>query len=343
VTATPARSDDPGAQAVTADMGGGAGASASASRTAGPDRHWPSVGVVIPTRDRPVLLAEAVAGVLAQDYPGQLRIVVVYDRTAVDHRLAGTVDRPVTVRENRRTAGLAGARNTGIEALDTELIAFCDDDDVWAPAKLTRQVSALAARPGSAFATCAVEVEYADRITPRLAGRSLVGVDDLVRSRMAMLHSSTFLARRHFLTDPAAGIGGVCEHAPGSQNEDWDLLLRAAKRAPIVHVDEPLVRVRWGRGSAFAFEFATKMASLRWMMGRHPEIKRCRPGAARVYGQLACWSAATGRRRDAWHWANLAVRSNCFEPRVAIALAAVTGMISVENVLTALHKHGRGI
>jgi glycosyltransferase involved in cell wall biosynthesis len=306
---------------------------------AGSAGSLPSVGVVIPTRNRPALLAEAIAGVLAQDYPGPLRIVVVYDRVAVDHRLTGTAERPLTVTENRRTPGLAGARNTGIQTLDSDLIAFCDDDDVWAPTKLTRQVTALAARPGAAFATCAIEVQYADRITPRLAGVSVVGVDDLVRSRMAMLHSSSFLIRRRFLTD----IGRVCEHAPGSQNEDWDLLLRAAKRAPIVHVDEPLVRVRWGRGSTFAFEYATKMASLRWMMERHPEIKISGPGAARVYGQLACWSAAAGSRRDAWRWARMAVRSNWREPRVAVAVAAATGVVRVEAVLTALHKRGHGI
>ena len=41
---------------------------------------WPSVGVVIPTRDRPGPLRAAVDAVLAQDYPGPVRAVVVYDR-----------------------------------------------------------------------------------------------------------------------------------------------------------------------------------------------------------------------------------------------------------------------
>jgi hypothetical protein len=37
------------------------------------------------------------------------------------------------------------------------------------------------------------------------------------------------------------------------------------------------------------------------------------------------------------------VRSNWREPRVAIALAAATGVVRVENVLSALHRRGRGI
>jgi glycosyltransferase involved in cell wall biosynthesis len=300
---------------------------------------YPSVGVVVPTRDRPDQLARAIAAVMDQDYPGPLRVIVVNDGTTPDYMLARGGERPLMVLVNCRTPGLAGARNTGILALDTDLVAFCDDDDVWSPRKLTRQVRALA---GAEFGTCAMEVAYADRLTPRLAGTSAVGVTDLVRSRMAMLHASSFLIRRAALLDEY-GLGLVAEDAPGSQNEDWDLLLRAAKRGPIRHVDEPLIRVAWGRASYFAQQYDTKMASLRWMMDRHPEIARSGVGAGRVYGQLACWSAASGDRTGALRWARQAVRSNWREPRAAIALAALSGVVRVEDVLGALHKRGRGI
>jgi glycosyltransferase involved in cell wall biosynthesis len=301
--------------------------------------NWPSVGVVIPTRNRPELVRRAIAAVRDQRYPGELKILVVYDQTEPDYLL---VDGPVMVLTNWRTSGLAGARNTGILALDTELVAFCDDDDQWRPDKLRRQVAALLAEPDAEFATCAIEVEYEGTHTPRLAGVSRVTVDELTRSRMSMLHSSSFLIRRAALVTGTA-IGLVAEDAPGSQNEDWDLLLRAARRVPIVHLDEPLVRVLWGRTSHYAYEYATKISSLRWMMQRHPEISGCRPGAARVYGQLACWSAATGNRSQAWQFSKEAVRANWREPRTAIALAAMTGAVKVENVLSALHRRGRGI
>ena len=157
-----------------------------------------------------------------------------------------------------------------------------------------------------------------------------------------MLHASTFLIRRAALLDPQR-LGLVAEDAPGSQNEDWDLLLRAARRGPVRHLDRPLVRVRWGPTSHYAYEYATKISSLRWMMDRHPEIGGCRPGAARVYGQLACWSAASGNRSAALRYARAAVRNNWREPRTAIALAAVTRMVRMESVLAALHRRGRGI
>lgn len=249
------------------------------------------VGVVVPTRDRPELVRRAVAAIRAQDYPEPVRVVVVHDQSEPDPALAvsGTAPptgRPVTVLRNARTPGLAGARNTGILALDTPLVGFCDDDDEWAPGKLRTQVAALTGAPGLELATCAIEVDYRGRRTARLAGRDRIGLAELTRSRMAMLHSSTVLAERAALCDPAR-IGLVAEDAPGGQNEDWDLLLRAAARAPIVHVDRPLVRVRWGRSSFYAHEYATKIDSLYWMLDRHPALRTCRPGAARVYGQLA--------------------------------------------------------
>jgi len=294
----------------------------------------PSIGVVVPTRNRPELLRRTLAAIAAQDYPGPVRVVVVYDQAPPDRSLSAC-----TVLVNERTTGLAGARNTGILALDTDLVAFCDDDDEWLPDKLSAQVAVL----GEAeFATCAIEVRYGDRLVPRLAGTSWVGIDQLARSRMAMLHASTFLIRRDALLSPQR-LGLVAEDAPGSQNEDWDLLLRAARRGPIRHLDRPLVRVQWGAGSHYAYEYATKISSLRWMMARHPEIRGCPPGAARVYGQLACWSVAAGNRAAALRYARAAARNNWREPRTAIALAAVTRMVRIEAVLAALHRRGRGI
>jgi glycosyltransferase involved in cell wall biosynthesis len=313
--------------------------SASAKPTPSAAADLPSVGVVIPTRDRPEAMGQALKAVLAQDYAGPMRVIVVYDGTPPDYLLARALPRPVMVLSNWRTPGLAGTRNTGVLGLDTDLVAFCDDDTEWAGGKLTAQVQALIARPESEFVTCAIEVEHAGRRAPRLAEPDTVCVEDLLTARMAMLHSSTFLMRRAALLD---GLGLVAEDAQGSDNEDWDLLLRAAKRSPVVHVDQALVRVRWPRQPHSAYEYATRISSLRWMMTRHPEIRGCRPGAARVYGELACWSAASGNRRDAWYFSAKAIRNNWREPGTAMAIAAASGVVRVDRVLGALDKRARG-
>jgi glycosyltransferase involved in cell wall biosynthesis len=300
--------------------------------------EWPSVGVVVPTHDRPGPLRTALAAITAQDYPGELRVVVVYDRAEPDQRLADG-DR-VMLMANTRTPGLAGTRNTGILSCDTDLVAFCDDDDEWLPGKLRAQVGALTARPGAEFASCAIVVDFAGSAHPRLAGRTEVSYADLLRSRMVMVHSSTYLARRQALIE---GIGLVDETIPGSQNEDWDLALRAARRHPIVHVDEPLVRVVWGESSHYARKWETKADSLHWMLEHHPDIAGDRPGAARVYAQLAFAYACLRRRGEAYRWAWRALRSNWHERRVPFALAVATGIVPGEVVLRHLNARGHGI
>jgi len=299
---------------------------------------WPSVGVILPTHDRPQLLRAALSSVLAQDYPGDIRAVVVHDRSEPDQSLADG-DR-VRVLANTRTPGLAGARNSGVDALGTELIAFCDDDDQWLPGKLRAQVTALREQPGAEFASCGIVVDFEGRPSERLVGRDQVTYDDLLRSRMVMVHSSTYLVRRAKLLD---GIGLVDEGIPGSQNEDWDLALRAARRHPIVFADQPLVRVAWGNTSYFAQQWETKIDGLLWMLDRHPDIGSCRVGAARVYAQLSFFYACLGSKAEAWRWTRRALRSNWHERRVPFAAAVAAGLLSGETVLRHLNARGHGI
>jgi hypothetical protein len=157
---------------------------------------------------------------------------------------------------------------------------------------------------------------------------------------MAMLHSSTFLIVRTALLER---IGLLDESIPGAQGEDWDLLLRAARLRPILHVDQPLVRVFWGAGSYFGRRWDTKIASLRWMLQHHPELSRDRRAAARVYGQLAFAHAARGETRKSLSWSAKALLQSPLEPRPVLASAVALRLVSSERVLATLHRRGRGI
>jgi len=302
---------------------------------------WPTVGVVVPTMDRPELLRRTLAAIWEQDYPGPVEVVVVFDGEDVDGSLCRTAPgREIRVLANVRTPGLAGARNTGIDVLDTALVAFCDDDDVWAGTKLTAQVRRLIGDPPTEMVTSGILVSFAGRQSPRLAGRDRIEYRELLPSRLAMLHSSTFLLRRAALLE---GIGGLDESIPGSQNEDWDLLLRASRRHPIAHVDEPLVSVLWGQSSYFSRQWQTRISSLLWMLGRHPDIAADRIGAARVYGQLAFGYAVLGERRTSLRWAGRSLRQRWREPRGVLALAVAVRLLPAELILTTLHRRGHGI
>jgi glycosyltransferase involved in cell wall biosynthesis len=301
----------------------------------------PGVSVLVPTRDRIALLRECLDGILAQDYPGELEILVVYDGTAVDRSLE--LERPgrrVRVLPNNRRAGLAGVRNTGILAAGHDVVAFCDDDDVWLPQKLRLQMERVLADPTVELCATGILVDFNGRLNPRLAGAAQVQHAQLLRSRMAMLHSSSFVLSRPALLE---GLGLLDEDIPGGHNEDWDLLLRASSRGPIAVVDQPLVRVRWGSTSFYARHWDLKIDALKWMLRRHPDIEGDRAGAARVYGQIAFALAATGRRREGARWAIRATRLRKREWRAGAALVVATGLVGGERILDLLHRYGRGV
>jgi glycosyltransferase involved in cell wall biosynthesis len=303
-------------------------------------QHWPSVTVVVPTRDRPVLLATALAGIAAQDYPGQLDVVVVYDRTEPYDGVLEAAQVAVTGLVNDRSPGLAGTRNTGILAATGELVAFCDDDDCWLPGKLTRQVAAWREEPQTSLVTCGIQVRYGDDVVvDRVLTRTRIGVADLLRDRLTELHPSTFLMRR---ADVVERIGLVDEALPGGYAEDYDFLLRAAKCGPVVNVAAVGVMVLWHPQSFFDSRWETVSNALRALLRKHPEFARDRRGAARIHGQIAFAEAARRQRRAALRAAATTLRYNPAEPRTLLAAAVAVGVPS-ELVIRTLHKRGRGI
>ncbi len=300
----------------------------------------PCVGVVVATHNRPQLMRRALASILGQEYAGDLHVVLVFDASEPDPSLASDdPHRRVTVTTNDRSRGLAGARNTGILQLDTELVAFCDDDDTWRPGKLAAQVERLLAEPGAEFVTTAMVVDFDGTETVRRADLDTVTVQHMARSRMAMLHSSSFLFRRSAMLD---GFGLVDETLPRSMAEDWDLLLRAARQRPIAHVDEPLVTIQWGQSSFFNDAWRDKNEAHAWLLEHHEEIRADKIGAGLQYSKLAFGHAVMGERRTAVRYAGRALRTNWREPRTILALAVVGG-VSGQWVQNQLNKRGHGI
>lgn len=303
-------------------------------------KRSPVVSVVIPTYNRPKFLREALDSVINQDYDGDIETLVVFDGTAPDLSLESQCPgRTVRVLSNSRKPGLAGNRNSGILKARGDFIAFCDDDDSWLPNKLSEQVSALNGSPNHDFVTTAMSVDFGNRRTDRYAGRSTVSNATLARSRMAMLHSSSFMARRDSLLND---IGLVDETLPQSMAEDRELLLRASRIRPILHVDKPLINVRWGEASYFAQQWKVRNEAELWMVKHYPEIIDSRAGAGLTFGKLAFGYAVQRDGRNTLHWAKKAITANWREPRTYIALAVSIG-ISWRWITARLSDHGRGI
>ncbi|MGI8626447.1 MAG: glycosyltransferase, partial [Geodermatophilaceae bacterium] len=277
----------------------------------------PAVDVVVATRNRPELLSRAVHSILTQQYDGDIWVIVVFDQHQPD--LSLNVDDPhrgVRVTANERRQGLAGARNTGILAGDAELVAFCDDDDLWLPGKLQRQVAALRDDPATTLVCCGIQVRYADSVVERTLPLTEVSLRDLLRSRLMELHPSTFLLRRTALVD---GLGLVAEDAPGSYAEDYELLIRAAKYGRVRNLQVVGAEILWHHQSYFTARWETIISALTWLLGRYPEFHAVPAGLARIRGQIAFALAATAQRKAAVRWAVAAFRASPRELRAYLA------------------------
>lgn len=302
--------------------------------------EWPQVTVVVPTRDRPELLRHTLRAVAEQDYPGRITAIVVFDNSRPDPSLAlAEGERPVQVVTNSLTPGLAGARNTGVLAADTELVAFCDDDDTWMPDKLRAQVEILRAEPETEMVCCGIRVVYDEVESERVLDRTHVTYRDLLGSRLTELHPSSFLIRRSAMVD---GCGTVSEEIPGSYAEDYELLLRLARRAPIRNIPEAGVRVLWHRKSFFSERWQTISTALRWLLEKYPEFRVVPRGYARIAGQIAFAEASAGQRRAALRWIGTTLRTRPFEGRALLAFLVVCG-VPPGWILRALHLRGKGV
>ncbi len=209
-----------------------------------------SVSVVVTTFNRHSLIAPTLDSVLAQTH-APLEILVVDDGSTDD--TASWIENHYARRENLRVirqqnAGVAGARNRGLQEVHGEFVAFLDHDDIWHPPKLERQLAALQSAPQAALCWCLwreIEADGSERaVGKRLfdqtfwRGRSGMVFDDFVPTNV-LLSASVPLIR----TEKLRAIGGFDAHTQPS--DDWDCWLRLARRYPFVFLNETLLDYAW--------------------------------------------------------------------------------------------------
>jgi LmbE family N-acetylglucosaminyl deacetylase/glycosyltransferase involved in cell wall biosynthesis len=198
------------------------------------------VSVVIRTKDRPMLLAEAVASVRATGYPCE--IVVVNDGGAKPE-IEG-----VTLVEHETSRGRSEAANAGVRAASNRHIAFLDDDDLFYPEHLN--TLANAARSAhvacytdavSAFLRPAESGSYETHARLRLFAqdydRELLLLDNYIPLPTLLLERDTFL-----------DLGGF--DAAFDLFEDWDFLIRLSQRGTFLRVPRVTCEVRHFEGGS---------------------------------------------------------------------------------------------
>lgn len=200
------------------------------------------VAVVIPALNAEKTLGRALASVMRQSVrPAE---VIVVDDGCHDATLAIArtfADLPVRIVPNARRRGAAGARNAGVLAASSGLIAFLDADDEWMPGYLERQIEMVKTNAQMTFsATRGVVIDADGREGPVTnVGAPIVAGPQAWKALLARNFVSTpcVVARR----SAVRSVGGFREDLP--VGEDQDMWIRLALNGEVGFIDEVLVKV----------------------------------------------------------------------------------------------------
>jgi glycosyltransferase involved in cell wall biosynthesis len=272
----------------------------------------PEITAVIPTHNRTHLLPLTLKTVLYQR-DVDLEVVVVDDGSEDDVAAVVTAaaDRRIHLIRHEHPTGVSTARNHGADVASGSWLAFCDDDDLWAPQKLARQIAAAAENGRTWSYAGAVRIDSANRV---MGGTPAPRPDQLV----ARLHSvnlmpggsSNVIVRADMFRKAGGWDRGLVNLA------DWALWIRLAQLGPPAAVAEPLVGYRV-HGTNASANTALVVREARTMDHRY--------GSRVDYGELHYYLAwvclRSGRRELGFrHLARAALRGHAEAIRQSAAM-----------------------
>lgn len=125
------------------------------------------LSVIIPFYRELPLISRAVESVLANTEPrNSLEVFICNDgpisEQEIRARLGEAANRISTVLVNSHAKGPGGARNTGLDAVSGDYIAFLDADDIWLPGKVQSQLTAIA--KGATFVVTAYRFDAGEAV-----------------------------------------------------------------------------------------------------------------------------------------------------------------------------------
>lgn len=218
----------------------------------------PRVSVALGTHNGARYLGEQLCSILAQQHPVAEVVVSddassdgtieLADRLIDEHRTSDAPTPALVVLRNAVPLGVTANFERALRAASGDLIALCDQDDVWRPDRVARAVAEFAARPG--LDLVAAEARLVDEGGAPL-GRSLfetLGVDVRLRLRLESDAAFDELLRRNVLTGATMMVSrSLVERSvpfPASWVHDEWLAVVASVGGGIAIVTDPLIDYR---------------------------------------------------------------------------------------------------
>lgn len=200
----------------------------------------PLISVVIPVFNGEKTIKETIESVLKQTFT-DFEIIVINDgsQDATIEIISSIKDERIQV-YSYPNAGLAASRNRGIVCAAGEYIAFIDADDIWTSDKLEAQFNALQTNPNAAVAYS--WTDYIDEYSQFLRKGSHITVNGDIYPHLLVIDFLENGSNPLILKQAFAEVGNFDESLTAA--EDWDILLRLARRYHFVCVASPQILYR---------------------------------------------------------------------------------------------------
>ena len=228
----------------------------------------PLTTVLIPTRDRPGPLKQALGSALGQRGV-ELEVLVIDDGSEepVSQLLEASADsRARVIRLNG--GGVAAARNAGLAAARGEWVAFLDDDDSWHPDKLRAQLTRVS-ETGARWGWCSTElIDAIDGPIGVAAARPAEQIGHLLTLDNAISGSASSVVAQTSLVRELGGFDESLDHLA-----DWDLWIRIAAVAPGTACEQVLVTQRIHSGGMHSRKTTEALEEFSRFRVKHPEVR----------------------------------------------------------------------
>jgi glycosyltransferase involved in cell wall biosynthesis len=201
------------------------------------------VSVIVLTYNRANMVTETIDSILKQTFRDfELIIVDNCSRDDTEKVIGGYADDRIRYFKNDNGGFIAVNRNYGISRAAGEYIAFCDDDDLWLPEKLEKQLLEFD-EDGRLGLVCTNAMVFDATGDLRRYHQTGLSDDDFTLKSLIfknLIICSSVLIKKRVIDDI-----GPFDTAPAIFTaEDFELWLRIASRYRVKYIDSPLVRYR---------------------------------------------------------------------------------------------------
>jgi teichuronic acid biosynthesis glycosyltransferase TuaG len=201
----------------------------------------PLVSVIVPTYNRASIIGLTLESILAQSHRN-LELIVVDDGStdATGEVLAKINDSRLQYMVIPHAGRPSVPRNYGMRLSKGSYIAFCDDDDMWLPKKLEKQLSVLEGREDLLMA-CTNVTFLPDRAVMKKVGKDETRSFEYLLFNSDIVNSSVVMKR-----SVVDSIGYLDEDVRLKASEDYDYWCRllAFRDLSVLFMAEPLVYYR---------------------------------------------------------------------------------------------------